>query len=274
MTNANVRVPGSLAEVTELAPMVMAATGLITMAEGLFLSRNGLALVLGGFAIPTAGTTLTALYLSRRQWGRAVGAVAAWFAAHAVVAFVAGFVMEGGSRGATMAVFAAAVVSGVTVALASPVLVAAAVYGRRRDLEAGDAYLGVAGLWFLVVELLGAQSLSPSLTDAASWLVTVPGMLASLAAIGVAVGRIVKRRVFTRRVARGALSGWRVRSMSPGDDVAVLPPLFGSSVRATAVLERVEAGFTAYRSALVGMPVARVGGAAARALGSPVAYDP
>jgi hypothetical protein len=272
MTNADVRVPGSLAEVSKLAPIVMAVTGLITIAEALAVaSGGGLALALGGFAIPTVGTTLTALYLSQQKWGRACAAVGLWFAGHAGIAAAIGLLMERGSDSVPMAVFVALFTSGVTLVLASPVLIAAIVYGRRRDLEAGDAYLGFAGLWYLAFQVLSAMVLSPDLPAGGSALslITVPGMLASLAAIALSIGRTVHRRHFTRRAARGELSGWRVRPMNAGDDIAVLPPLFGSAVRATAVLERVVTGFTAYRSAVVGMPVARVGGAAARGADMP-----
>jgi hypothetical protein len=78
------------------------------------------------------------------------------------------------------------------------------------------------------------------------------------------VQRTLVRRSFAKRAARGELDGWRVRTMRADDDVAALPPLFGSPGGATAILERLEAGFTAYRSAVIGLPIARIGGAAAR----------
>ena len=265
MTNTDgPRVPGSLAEVSSLAPVVMAATGVMTILQFSFLGEEAIVLALGAFAIPTLGTTLVSRYLAKQQWGHALAAFAGWFVAHALVATVAAMVMSS-SRDVGGIALCALVVSGTTAALATPAFIAAGVYGRRRDLEAGDAYLGFSGAWYFVGNALAGYAIfrpDPSMNT--DWFVAVPGMIVGLVAIALYVGRTVRRRSFSRRAARGELSGWRVRSMSDADDLAALPPLFGSPLDATAVLERVETGATAYRSALIGIPVARVGGAAAR----------
>jgi hypothetical protein len=251
--------------VPEVAAMVMAGTGLLTIAEALYLGAGReLWAVLGAFAIPTVGTTLVAKYLAEQKWGRAVTAFGVWFGAHALLGALVGLVWGSSSRDETVAFMGCAlVVSGITAALATPAFIAAGVYGRRRDLEAGDAFLGFAAIWFLLLQggaamMLGSESL-----------VSVPGLIACVVVFAIYVQRTLVRRSFARRAARGELDGWRVRAMRADDDLAALPPLFGSSGGATAILERLEAGFTAYRSAVIGLPVARVGGAAARLAETP-----
>jgi hypothetical protein len=235
--------------------MVMASTGMLTIAEGLYLAEGRELLpLLGAFAIPTMGTTLVAKFLAEQKWGHAVAAFGVWFGAHALLA---GLVGLAGSD-ASGIVGCALVVSGITATLAAPAFIAAALYGLRRDLEAGDAFLGFAAIWFLLLQggaatMLGSQ-----------WLVSVPGLVACVVAFAIYLQRTLARRSFSERAALGELGGWRVRPMRADDDVAALPPLFGSAANATAILERLEAGFTAYRSAVIGLPVARVGGAAAR----------
>ena len=265
MTNTDgPRVPASLAEVSALAPVVMAATGVFTILQFSFFGEASIVLALGAFAIPTIGTTFVARYLATQQWGRALAAFAGWFVAHGLAATVAAAVM-GSSRDAVGIGLCALVISGFTAGLAIPAFIAAAVYGRRRDLEAGDAYLGFSGAWYFVGNALTCYALfRPDSSMNTEWFVTVPGMFAGLLAIGLYAGRTLSRRYFSRRAALGKLPGWRVRSITDSDDLAALPPLFGSPLDATAVLERVETGFTAYRSALIGIPVARVAGAAAR----------
>jgi hypothetical protein len=254
------RVPGSIAGVPQVAAMVMAGTGLLTIAEALYLAEGReLWAVLGAFAIPTMGTTLVAKYLAEQKSGRALIAFGVWFGAHALLGGLVG--LAGSDASGVIA--CALVVSGITAALAAPAFIAAAVYGQRRDLEAGDAFLGFAAIWFLHLQagaalLLGSQ-----------WLVSVPGLVACVVVFAIYVQRTLVRRSFARRAARGELDGWRVRAMRADDDLAALPPLFGSPSQATAILERLEAGFTAYRSAVIGLPVARVGGAAARLAQAP-----
>lgn len=258
------RIPGSLAEVSKLAPLVMAGTGLLTILQFGALDGNSLSslpLVFGAFVVPTIGTTLVSRYLAKQERGKAVIALLGWFGAHAALAGLVG-AASSGNDASGLALFAAMFVSGITLVLAAPALIATAVYGGRRDLEAGDAYLAFAGVWYLGLQLLAYSFMREA--SGMQWLVLVPGMLAGAAAVVLSVVRMVRRRSFSLRAARGELDGWRVRAMKDGDELGALPPLFGSPLHATAVLERVENGFTAYRSALVGMPIARVGGEAAR----------
>jgi FtsH-binding integral membrane protein len=260
------RVPGSIAGVPEVAAMVMAGTGLLTIAECFYLGAGReLWVLLGAFAIPTLGTTLVAKYLAEQKGGRAAAAFAVWFGSHALLAGLVGLASGSSSSHDEVGLIigCALVASTITATLAAPAFIAAAVYGQRRDLEAGDAFLGFAGIWFLLLQGGAAVMLGPQ------WAVSVPGLIACVVVFAIYVQRTLVRRSFSERAARGELDGWRVRAVRADDDVAALPPLFGSSDDATAILERLEAGFTAYRSAVIGLPVARVGGAAARLAETP-----
>ena len=247
-----------------LAPIVMGGTGLITILQSFALSSTDVLPVLVAFVIPSVGTSLVAYFLAKQRWGHAFTALAGWFGAHAAAAGIWSSLFSSSSNDAGGIMMCALVVSGITALLALPAFIAAGAYGARRDLEAGDAYLGFSGAWYLLGNALALYALfRPESTDT-QWLVAVPGVAAGFIAIALYVGRTLSRRSFTRRAARGEVGGWRVRSMTDRDDLATIPTLFGSPFHATAVLERVELGSTAYRSAVVGIPMARVGGTAAR----------
>ncbi len=247
-----------------LAPVVMGGTGLITILQSFALSSTAVLPVLGALVIPSVGTSLVAYLLAKQRWGHACMALAGWFGAHAVAAGVWTSLFSSSSNDAGGIMMCVLVVSGMTALLALPAFIAAGAYGARRDLEAGDAYLGFSGAWYLLGNALALYALfRPESTDT-HWLAAVPGMVAGVVAIALYVGRTLSRRSFTARAARGEVSGWRVRSMTDRDDLATIPTLFGSPLHATAVLERVEIGGAAYRSAVVGIPMARVGGTAAR----------
>jgi len=129
-----------------------------------------------------------------------------------------------------------------------PILLGAAAYRMKTDLEAGDAMLGVAGGWILLIQTV---LLLLSVRD----LLLLPGLAVGLLAVAFSVGGIRSRRVWCDRAARGTIDGIRVRRPSSPAELD-LPPIYGSPRAVFAVVERQVVGNTAYRSALVGQAIA------------------
>lgn len=113
--------------------------------------------------------------------------------------------------------------------------------------------LGAGGAWLVLAQLL-KMVVMPECAFG-----FLPGLALGGVAIGIRVARGFARSSWANRVARGQVQGWRVRTNAGAEELAVLPPLFPASPsldHVPAVLERVVAGGTLYRSGLVGQPVA------------------
>lgn len=228
----------------------MAVTGIVTMLQFLVIAQGEIVPVLGGFLIPTIGTTTLGWLLARKHWAAVLLALVAIPLAHvlAVTVFAA---IDGHGSNDLPAV--ALVVDAVTLVLAFPALVACAVQGPRVDHDAGDALLAFGGGWFAVEQGLCfglAEGRDPA------WMFAV-GVAIGALALAIGIARAVYRRAWTGRVARGLVGGWRVRTDAAMDEAQGLAPLFGGHT-ALAILERFEVQSSPYRSAPIAQPVALV----------------
>lgn len=190
---------------------------------------------------------------ARAAWLLVIGLVT-----HVCVGFLVAACMGGLQKdavGIVLAIVAMLIV--VTGAPAIPVILGGSLLASKKDFEAGDGMLGLCGAWLALLQagslaLLGAANERGG--SAAIFMLF--GCTVGVGALGVAVARAIARRQWCARVARGDLKGWRVRLETSPEELATLPPVFGSARRVSAVVERVEMAGILYRSGLVGRPVA------------------
>jgi hypothetical protein len=255
-------IPGSLVKTERVARWAASLGAALTMLELLLLCRTGEAwLVFLTVFPPMVAMALLVGPIVRRQRRRVVMTAALAFSAHAFLggALVMSF---GGGRVEIFAIvlLGIALFFGLMFFVMSPVLVAGALLGPRTDLEAGDAMLGWAGAWLAGLQTLMLLVLRDSHGDGTSAciLVAAVGLLAGVVALATFAVRAVTRRRWCARVARGDIQGWRVRETASPEELATLPPMFGSPRKVSAVLERVVMGGVLYRSGLIASSVAAV----------------
>lgn len=254
--------PSSLAHADRVTQGAVWLAGALTMVELLLLCRwNETWIPFVTFYPPILSLAFATGPLVRRQW-RKLGVVAlVALAVHALIGLACAIVV--GARDLQILgiiVLVIGVLFTVTAIASVPVLVVGMALSRRRDHEAGDAMLGWSGAWLVLVQLvaIGVTTDGGTGLAMASLVVAIAGLGVGLLAIGTFAGRAITRRRWCARAVRGELSGWRVRDSASPDELAHLPPMFGSPRHASAVLERVELGGALYRSGLVTSPVAAV----------------
>jgi hypothetical protein len=199
--------------------------------------------------------------LVRREWRKLALVALVALAVHVLIGFA--FALAIGVHEAGIIAIIVAVIAllfALTAIATAPVLVVAAALGARRDLEAGDAMLAWGGAWLVVVQAIALALVNDTRIENA-WacsFVTVVGLAFGVLALGTYVARAIARRHWCTRVARGELQGWRVRETTSSEELAQLPPMFGSPRAVSGVLERVEMGGVLYRSGLLASAVAAV----------------
>ncbi len=241
----------SLVDVRVLAPVIMAAAGLLAMGEAALVAGNVGTLVAAVVVLgpPTAGTTLAAYGITKRSGALAAGAPFVI----AIVEWILGMVFD-----PAMSSLLVGVSWGITAVLALPMLVLVAIHGGRRPpLDAGDALLGSAGVWLLVLHLVVYALLPRAAT------IALAGGFGAALLVAVAIARGAQRRAFCIAAARGEVRDHRVRTDVTDAELDPLAPVYGSSSEATAVLERLvpspgEASGSPYRHHGASVPIGRV----------------
>ena len=254
--------PGSVTEAHRVTCGVLLLGGTLTILElmAVFGSKEAWIAVVA-FAPPVIACALAARAFAQQKFAWGVGSAVIAYVAQVVVAIIVGAAMGASGTDLIGGVLAVtAILFAVTGLVGSPVAIAGGVLGPRKDLEAGDAMLGFSGVWLTVLHTIALAAVGTPRDNGGSWAVLFAffGMVIGVGAFGVFVARAIARRLWSRRVLRGELQGWRVRTKTDADELASLPPLYGSPRAATAVLERVEMGGVLYRSGLVAHPLATV----------------
>lgn len=240
-------VPTSLFPTATVGPAVMALTGIVTIIQaGILVGEPAVGPI--AFAIPTVGTTLLGIACAKRRAEAFLGALAAWALLHVLGAAL---FASSGSESFETAIAFAAVIDGITLFLAAPMLVAIGVLTSRTSHDAGDKVLVVAGIWFALLQASAMMLMS------SNWPIALLGLVPAIAATAFGVASMLRRRRWLARAAEGRMDGYRVRFANPTDASLDLPSLFGAS-RAVCVLERLEMTTMPYRGGVIGIPVARV----------------
>lgn len=241
-------VPGSLGRPASIAAIVPAACVLFVTIEVTAVSWLLPVAFVFFFGVPLAGSALVTAWLGRRR------PVLAGITMLLTLAVECGFgALIGGATYAVMGIEIGAVCTLAAAVAFVPVFGATAVLATKRDLEAGDVLLAWFAAWFGAIHLL-ALILADSW--GAQWYHALPGLLASVGAIALAFARSHRRRAWCAAVERGRVDGWRTRPGPTDEELAGLPPLYGSAFEAANVIERWERVPTAYRDAPVAIPVA------------------
>jgi hypothetical protein len=245
------RVPGSLASAKVLAPAAVAAATGVTLLEACARGVSELAFGVLLIFVPIITAAVLAKLAAQARWSRLFRAAACGAGVQALGGLALVTAIGGPNpEYAFFAVVAAAFSVAFVAVLALPLVVAAGVIGPRRDLEAGDLMLAVGGLWMAAIQMLKVAAMPEQATT------FLLGLTPALLASGIYVGRMLARRAWCARVARGELTGWRVRPTMTGEELDTLPPVFGSPHTVSAVIERVQMGGVLYRSGLLAQPVA------------------
>lgn len=258
----SVPVPRSLASVTSVRRAGLAAIlvfAAMTLLEG-FVNEGGIfAFEAFIFFVPIAAATLASSRAAQGRWRSVLKVTAAAFGIQMSLGLaVAALFHSFDSSGLGLVVVTAAVTVGGVGIMSSPLLVAASRIGKRKDLEAGDAMLGVAGAWLVLAQLIKVALATEHLLS------LVPALALGVGAVAVHLRRAHARRDWSDRASRGLLEGWRVRPHATEAELATLPPLFGGRAELTGVLERIEVGGSLYRSGFVAEPVATTSSPASR----------
>jgi len=195
---------------------------------------------------------------ARGERARAAWLLVAGIAAHVVVGFLVAAGMNVLEKDVVpIVLLVVAMLIGITGAAAVPVIASGLLLARKKDLEVGDFMLGFGGAWLAILETLAIAALGPANEGGGgAALVMLFGCAMGVGAMGVFLARAIARRRWCARVARGDVKGWRVRLVTSPDELAGLPPVFGSAKQVSAVVERVVVAGLVYRSGLVGEPVA------------------
>jgi hypothetical protein len=256
------RIPSSLTSTQRGAQAIVGLAGALTILELLLLCRGEeLWIPLLTALPPVIGWSVMVGPLVRGDWRRSAIVALGAIGIHTAIGIFVGLALGILSWGViVVALVVVAALFGLTAVAAFPVLVAAAVLGGRRDHEAGDAMLGWGGAWLAglqLLTLLGLESSHVSVLEPAG-IVTMLGLAAGVVALATYAARAIARRRWCARALRGELRGWRVRETATVEELAMLPPVFGSSRENTGVLERLEMGGVLYRSGLIASPVAAI----------------
>lgn len=263
----SVPVPRSLASVTSVRRTGLAAILVLagmTLFEG-FVNEGGIfAFEAFIFFVPIAAAALASSLAAQGRWRSVLKVTAGAFGIQLSLGLaVAALFHSLDSNGLGLVLCTAAVTVGGVGISSSPLLVAARMIGKRRDLEAGDAMLAVAGAWLVIAQLLKVAFATEHLLSLA------PALVLGLGAVFIHLRRARARRDWSDRASRGLLEGWRVRPHATAAELATLPPLFAGG-ELTGVLERIEVGGSLYRSGFVAEPVATTSAPATRVPGEPI----
>jgi len=244
----------SLAAPRLVAPVFAATCAVAMMVEGIANAGEGSLYAGLLFVAPATGAIFAARAAAETNWTRVLGALASASCVQVFLALLLSVCLTSANILFVGVAFVVALLTvAATAAVVLPLVIAAGVIGQRRDLEAGDAMLVAGGVWLIAVQLV-KMAFVPE--DATSF---VPALAVGAFAIGVRVARGIARRSWAKRVARGELPGWRVRSAATPEEIATLAALYPTSRGASVgILERVAVGGALYRSGLVGEPVACV----------------
>lgn len=247
---ARTRAPGSLVSVEVLAPAAIVIGMVVTFAEwgSIGTELSALILLLGVPALTMCAATIA---LSRKRRSRAwlatgigalvhLGVIAVMTAATTSGRFVENLIVS---------IIVVVVSMGVVAAMASPMLVAASHYADRTYLARGDHLLGVAGLWMVVLQALGAM------VARERYAVFGAVMMLALVPVVVSLVRGRRRQTWCERVERGEVPGLRIRAWDRRDIDHDIPPIDDKPHGDLAVIEQLEVGSAPYRSGVIGVPV-------------------
>jgi hypothetical protein len=252
-------VPRSLVDVRTAVRLALGVGGALTVLEGMMVcAPRELWLPFVTIVPPIVTWFSVGSAAARGENARAALRMLVGLLVHVVVcAMVAAGMNALSAEVLGIVVIAVAMLAGLTGAAALPVLLGGSLLASKRDLEAGDVMLGVAGGWLALLQASAIASLSSANERAPSaFLVMLFGLVLGIGALGVSLARGIDRRRWCARVVRGEVEGWRVRVVTSADELATLPAVYGSATRVSAVVERVELANLLYRSGLVGRPVA------------------
>jgi hypothetical protein len=245
------RVPASIGGVNVLGCSAIGLASLVTILEGLSTGAGDFPFAVLLFVVPAITAACLVHHASKGNWSLLFKVGGAGAGIQGLLGLVATFLIGGpNARYALFVLILAALTVCFAAVLALPLVIAAGVIGRRRDLEAGDLMLAVSGLWVAAVQMLKLAAFPDDLKTFAA------GLVAALIACGIYVARRTARRAWCARAARGELTGFRVRTLTTDEELDLLPPVFGPPQTAFAVIERVEMGGAMYRGAEITQPVA------------------
>lgn len=243
---AELGIPSSVAPVRRIAPLAVVILALCIFLDSLRAAGGAWWILPAMLGIPV----VTFAFELAAEEGHGLGVLLIGFTVEAGLAVLISFLL-GPSVALTLVAVVGSLMCFVLVGLVLlPILLAGSAYARKKDLEAGDAMLAVSGAWLVVIQAL-LLVISPR------EVLLLPGLAIGLLAVAVSVARIRSRRIWCERAVRGTIDGIRVRLPSSLAELE-LPPIYGSPRADFVVVERLVVGQTAYRSALVGEPIATI----------------
>lgn len=240
----------SLASVKTLGPLTVALFAFLTVIEGIAFDGREFAFGALVFFVPMAAAALCVRRAAEARWSSMVKICGAGFGIQTVLGLLLAALVHFDSDVVFIVLLVSVVTSGIVAVAGTPLVLAAAVLGPRRDLESGDTMLAASGTLLLVAQVLKMFMLPENVFT------YVPGVVLGMIAVAVYITRALARRAWSDRATRGLLDGWRVRTRVSRNELAMLPPLYGAQRHVSGVLERVEMGGALYRSGLIGQPVA------------------
>jgi hypothetical protein len=244
------RVPSSLLPVRHVAPLAVLVVALCILVESFRSAGEDGLFVLFLFGIPVVALAAALFYEGRRSARGFWRSLLVGVGMEVMLAVLLTVLAPAESLAlAAIAAIGAVMCFGVVFVVMLPIVIAGCAYSTRKDLEAGDAMLLVGGAWLFIIQAFTLAVVPRE----APWV--LPGLAAGVLAIGVSVARMRARRAWCRKATRGELHGVRVRMPSSLTELESLPPVYGSAHDVFAVVERLVAGRTAYRSAVVGEPL-------------------
>jgi len=251
MSRTGAQVPWSLAAPKLVAPFAILIAALVMIVEGFAGRWHEAWIAVIGLTIPTVAVAVMAARAAEQRGRDFLLAMASGFGAQTLVGMLLGMWVGGFRYDLIIGVLiGAGLTCGMIGFLGIPVLIAANTLGRRRDLEAGDALIGFCGALLAAFQGLKMAIAGDHVT------LFLPGFALGLFGIAMYLARAVARRRWCERASRGEIEGWRVRTRTSNEELALLPPVCGGADSVTGVVERVEIGGMLYRSGPVGLPVA------------------
>jgi len=244
--------PASLLPVRVLAPLAMAITMVVTLAQWSWIAAHEGSIVLFMVGVPALTMCGVALFLSRSERRSAWVAAALGLVVQAIVMLLTTMRTTSGKdlvENLIVALIVAAFSILLFALMAAPLLIAASHYARRTHLASGDQLLTAAASWLFLLQAVEAAVIRES------FMMFGVVMMLALGVLGVSFARGRSRRAWCRRVERGQVPGLRIRAWDRRDLDEEIPTLDDSPHGDLAIVERVEIGGLPYRSAVVGVPI-------------------